>query len=447
MEVLSLPLSTFRGVVEGRLSPEKEEVLNEVQRRHFNYFQDFIESSSGLVFDRSTSTAPISIAATGFSLSAYIVAWYRHWISTDEATDYFHKVINSLIKISPQVTYRGWWSHFIDPHTLLPARKPKYWDSEYSTIDTALLLWGILSVATIANVESESGRRLKSDCLTLLSSIDWSAVLDDQHLFHHGFCADKNLLRSVYRGYSEALLLYILALGLDVDKLPSDLWQCYLRDYTVINYHGNSFVTMPGTPLFCYEYPHCWIDFRGIYDHVNSKSGFDYFVNSGNFVKAQITYAKLNPCGFKGYDNLHWGISASDGPGWCQQNYLGKVQQFWGYYERGAPFGNDDGTICPTAQLAALPFLPEVVWNGVQSHIDSGINIYRRSGFTGGYNLTYRTTDNQAWVDDEMVGIDNGAAILMIENYRSGLIWSLCMQNSAVKRGLIRAGFSGLTKD
>jgi hypothetical protein len=428
--------------VESRLSRTEDSLLEEVHRAHFRYFQNYIQKDSGLVFDRSTSTSPISIAATGFGLSAYVVALYRSWITEEEAYEVFSNTLTTLERIKDEASFKGWWAHFLDPESLRPARSPKFWDSEFSTIDTTLLMWGVISVYSVLEQTTPERDRLRGICESLILAIDWREMLLNG-LFGHGTDARGIIIPHVYRGYSEALLLYVLALGVSSEgQLEEGLWEKYLEEFSLYGTTDNAFVMMPGTPLFCYQYPHCWLDFRGVRDHVGRAVSFDYFENSRRLVSAQIQYAVDNPKKCRGYSGLRWGFSASDGPGWMNQiDHEGIERSFLGYNERGAPNGLDDGTICPAAQLAALPFMPKVVWEGVKSHINDSIKIYGREGFTGGYNLTFRDESGSPWVDAEMVGIDHGAAILMVENYRSGLLWSLCMKYQGTVRGMGRAGF------
>lgn len=425
-----------------RLSGEEELLLAEVHRTHFRYFETYIQNDTGLVYDRSTPTSPISIAATGFGLSAYVVALYRAWITSEEACLFFEKVLTTLEKIQSEASFEGWWAHFLDPDTLQPASTPRFWDSEFSTIDTTLLMWGVVSVYSVLDRSIPGEQRLRGICEKLISAINWRAVLVGG-LFSHGFDANGIRIPHIYRGYSEALLLYLLALAVSPEgHLPDRLWEEYLKEIPLYGSDDRAFLTMSGTPLFCYEYPHCWVDFRGIHDQVCRVVGFDYFENSQRLVRAQIQYATDNPKLFKGYSDRRWGFSASDGPGWIKQiDENGIERSYMGYNERGAPDGLDDGTICPAAQLAALPFNPEVVWEGVRAHVADPIKVYGNEGFTGGYNLTFRDENGNYWVDSEMVGIDHGAAILMVENYRSGLLWSLCMEYPGTVRALRRAGF------
>jgi hypothetical protein len=169
----------------------------------------------------------------------------------------------------------------------------------------------------------------------------------------------------------------------------------------------------------------------------------DYFENSRRAILAQVDYATLNPQGFRGYDRLHWGFTASDGPGWFQQNADGTPGAFFGYLERGAPHGNDDGTIAPSAVLSSLPFAPDVVLPTIHEWLKVESLLLGECGFVSAFNPTYDPSRPYGWVGSEVVGIDQGPPILMIENFLTGFVWQLMREDPYVRRGLLHAGFSG----
>jgi hypothetical protein len=207
---------------------------------------------------------------------------------------------------------------------------------------------------------------------------------------------------------------------------------------------GKPFITMPGTPLFCYQYPHCFIDFRGIRDGVNRGLGFDYFENSKRATLAQHAYAVANPEQWVGYDKHNWGLTACDGPGDGKRVVNGREREFSWYRERGAPFGHDDGTIAPTAALSSLPYAPRLVMRTARYWLLKRPELFSIHGFTDAFNDSYAVDESgKGWVDPERIAIDQGPVVIMFENYRSELIWRTMRRDPALKRALKLAGFTG----
>jgi hypothetical protein len=450
MEIISLP-KNLGSNLSHNLSLDDLKLLEILHRNHFEYFRTFQDPTTGLILDRSTSTAPASIAATGFGLSAYIVAVHRGWVSSNEAYVFFSKVLFTLNHRLQDSTYEGWWSHFLEPQTGMPAVHPKFWDSEISTIDTALLLSGILSLRSVIYDFTPRGNSLLHLCNKILNAVKWGVMLDSNQtgLFTHGKYANGETIPHLYKGYSEALLLYLLSLGLaEEEEIPATIWSTFLKDSECYKQNPDSFIAMPGTPLFCYQYPHCWFDFRDIRDFVGDRVGFDYHENSRRLTLQQKEYAIRNPRNFTGYGELGWGFSASDGPGYVEQKFNATTDGvegkniFYGYHERGAPDGIDDGTICPPALLASLPFAVDEVWPAIKEMMTCDLPLFKRHGFVSAYNLTYKDSFKQeGWCSVEHVGIDQGAGVLMVENLRSELMWNIMQEDPAYKAALKKAGF------
>jgi len=208
--------------------------------------------------------------------------------------------------------------------------------------------------------------------------------------------------------------------------LLPEFWNEWTRGYQWKTSYGQSFVHFP--PLFGHQYSHCWIDFRGIADDYMRGKGIDYFENSRRATLAQRAYCVANPGRFKGYGELVWGLTACDGPG------FGK---FRAYSARGAPPPeNDDGTIAPTAAGGSLPFAPEICIPTLRHfYALYRPNIWTRYGFCDAFNLT------ADWWDTEVLGIDQGPILIMIENYRTGRVWKTFMKAIEIQRGLRNAGF------
>jgi hypothetical protein len=190
-----------------------------------------------------------------------------------------------------------------------------------------------------------------------------------------------------------------------------------------------------------------WIDFRGIQDEYMSGKAIDYFENSRRAIYTQQAYAMRNPKKFVGYDRFSWGITASDGPGPAVRRIKGRTRRFYDYVARSIPYGPDDGTLAPWAVAASLPFAPEVVLPSLERINHDYPEMTSKYGFKCSYNPTFNSGSGsrkgKGWVSQGYYGLDQGPIVMMIENYRSGLIWRLMRQCPFIVKGLRRAGFEG----
>lgn len=430
------------------LNVKDELMLERVQRAHFQYFLDYQNKDTGLIFDR-TRKSPATIAGVGFALSAYPIAVKRQWISRSEAIAYTLKVLRNLssIRQSESATgsngYKGFFYHFLDPETGVRAVSPKWWNSELSSIDTALLMAGVRFARNYYLRDNADETEIRKLADALYDRVDWQWLLRPNKLIGHGWSPESGMIASDYHGYSEALLLYLLALGSNTQPAPADSWKALFAQNQEATHYGQHYIAMPGTPLFCYQYPHCWVDFRGINDDINRKMGFDYFQNSVRASKAQLAYAQANPKGFRDYSKLDWGLTACDGPGDAKKEWNGRTVEYRGYSERGCPAGFDDGTIAPTAAVSALPFLPEASLKTMEHWLEKRPELFSMHGFADAFNPSFDPNSPSGWVDQERLAIDQGPIVIMIENFRSGFPWWVMSSDSIIRQGLMRAGFKG----
>jgi hypothetical protein len=267
-----------------------------------------------------------------------------------------------------------------------------------------------------------------------------------------GWRPEVGFYESEWRIYDESMLLYVLGLGSPDHPLPEAAWAAYTETRRVQEYRGYEHINF--APLFGHQYSHLWIDFRGIHDDVTARIGFDYFENSRRATLAQREYARANPAGWIGYGDQVWGLTACDGPdGAALVN--GRPIQFRGYFARGAAYGQelDDGTIAPTAAIGSMPFAPEVVVPAALAlHQRYGALLYSSYGFLDAFNPSVpegtpvkqgRVVPGAGWFDTDYLGIDQGPILAMIENHRSGFVWSVMRRNPHIQKGLLRAGFRG----
>ena len=430
------------------LIAKEELMLERVQRANFQYFLDFQNKETGLIADR-TRKSPATIAGVGFALTAYPIAVKRKWISRADAVDYTLRVLRTLWTVpqgeaaSGTNGYRGFFYHFLDPETGVRAVSPKWWNSELSSIDTGLLMAGIRFARNYYIRDNGNEKEIRKLADDLYNRVDWQWLLRDNKLIGHGWSPESGMIKSDYHGFSEALLLYLLAIGSDTHPLPDSSWNALLAPNQDATYYKQHYIAMPGTPLFCYQYPLCWVDFRGIKDDTNRRIGFDYFQNSIRATKAQLAYAIENPKGFRAYSKLDWGLTACDGPGDFKKTWNGKEVEFKGYSERGCPSGFDDGTIAPTAAISALPFLPEPVLKTIAHWLETRPELFSMHGFTDAFNPTFDPSTPSGWIDAERLAIDQGPIVIMIENFRSGFPWWVMSGDPVLRSGLKRSGFKG----
>jgi len=405
-----------------------EEFLDYIQRVHFGYFWYGANPANGLVPDRSTSTSPCSIAAVGFGLSAICIAAEHGWITRTQAIARVRTTLNTFLngpqgpQSSGTIGYNGWFYHFLDMKTAL---RYTAFDTEVSSIDTALLLAGMLHARQYFNRNDPDEAELRAAADAIFNRVDWQWMARGTDVLSMGWKPGTGFLSSNWVGYNEAMVLYLLALGATSNALPASAWQRWTKGYTWTTNYGQAYVPFP--PLFGHQYSHCWIDFRHMADAYMNARDSTYFENSRRATLAQRAYCIANPLRRTGYSSNVWGLTACDGPN--------------GYAARGAPPAqNDDGTIAPTAVGGSTVFTPEYSIPTLRYFYDRfRQNIWTPFGFRDAFNLGAK------WWGPDTLGIDQGPIVLMIENYRSGGVWRMFMRNEEVRRGLDRAGFVPLT--
>jgi hypothetical protein len=418
-----------------------EALLDRLQRAAFGYFLQAVNPSNGLVADTSRENAPVSIAVVGFALSSYTVAVERGWMTRADA------VARSLAALrffrdsdqsgSPEATgYQGFYYHFLDLHTGV-----RVWRSELSMIDTALLIAGALTASMYFTANTPGEMELRELVEALYRRIDWRWAQDGGAAITQGWKPDCGFLHYGWEGYNEAIVLYVLALGSPTHSLRDDGYNAWTATYQWENLYGYDFLY--AGPLFVHQFSHAWIDFRGVRDRFMREKRCDYFENSRRAIYVQREYARRNPHGFSGYNENCWGLSACDGP----NNRIpesGKVRRrLFGYTARGVPYGPDDGTIAPSAALASLPFAPQIALLTVRHWCEQYPDILREDRLPSGFNPTLSGEGPAGWISEGYFGLDQGIIVLMIENYRSQLTWSLMRACPYIQRGLQRAGFRG----
>ena len=421
--------------------------LDTLQGSTLRYFLYSTDTVSGLTPDRAPSPSPSSIAATGFALTCLPVAAERNLLSREVAATRVLTTLRFLIALPqndrPQGSsgYKGFFYHFLDLRNGTRA-----WRCELSTVDTALLMAGILVCQTYFSrpVPVEASIRALAD--SLYRRVDWRWAMGDSAGVLLGWSPETGFAPHTWRGYNEAMILYILALGSPTHPVPASVWDHWTSTYRWAEFQGQEFVSFG--PLFGHQFSHCWIDFRGIRDRYMDAKGIDYFANSRRATYAQREYARENPLGYRGYSATVWGFSACDGPGDTTFVVDGSLRHFASYAARGVSFDwvHDDGTITPAASGGSVAFAPEICIPALLAMKTTfGTKIWREYGFVDAFNPTFVTnaTGPAGWFDSDALGIDQGPIAIMIENLKSNLVWDLMKRNSAVVHGLQAAGFSG----
>ena len=386
-----------------------DQLLETIQRASFEYFLKETSRRTGLVADRANNfergvvNAPASIAAVGFGLTAFCVAAKRGWVDEPYAKELARRTLLFFLTDAP--AEHGFFYHFLNRETGVRVK-----NSELSPIDTALFLMGAFFAADYFDDPD-----LRKMAVKIYERVDFPWMLNHGETLALSWSPEQGFSKYRWDHYCESMILYLLAMGSPAHPIPAASWKAIRRPAG--SYHGYRLLEMP--PLFTHQYAHNWIDFRGKND------GFaDYFQNSVQATLAQRAFAIDQSRNFKSYGPDVWGLTASDGP--------------YGYKAYGAPPGwaTHDGTIAPTACGSSIIFTPKESMACLR-HIYEYFKerLWGRYGFSDAFNL------DQDWFDDQVLAIDQGALLLIIENYRSGLIWKVMEENPYIQDGMKKAGF------
>ncbi|MCM8779464.1 MAG: hypothetical protein NC834_06780, partial [Candidatus Omnitrophica bacterium] len=399
---------------------EDDKFLELVQRKAFEFFWYEANPENGLVKDRANNFASddykiSSVASVGFGLTAICIAEKRGWLSHESA---YNRVLTTLKFFRDKMKREfGFYYHFVHLDTGEPLRK-----SEVSSIDTALFLAGALFCG-----EFYKGTEVEKLAREIYLGVEWNKMLNQgttlsmgwkpSHLPDSGFIVDR------WSYYSEAMLLYLLAIGSPTHPIPAEYWFEWLRP---IRKYKN-FVTVSFPALFAHQYSHLWVDFRNKNDGIA-----DYFQNSVEATLANRQFCIDNMNKYKTYGLDSWGLTASDGPE--------------GYNVYGAPPSiyppKHDGTIAPTAPGGSVMFTP-------RESISCLRNLYHqyKEKIWGIYGFSDALNIDKNWFAPDVIGIDLGAMVLSIENYRSGMVWDYFMRNEFIKKAMEKVGFKEGTKN
>ncbi|MGQ9856858.1 MAG: glucoamylase family protein [Fervidobacterium sp.] len=389
------------------------EILELEQRLSFNFFWYEVsqtEEGYGLILDNTLEKSVSSIASVGFGLSAIPIAVEHGWISR---SDGYQRALKTLETFRDNVEQKnGFFIHFVNMKD-----GKRAWKSEISVIDTALFLMGALTVGEYF------GGDVYSTFEDIYARVNFPWYVESQkNQYYMGYTYEKGFFGN-WDGYAEQLIMYILGAASPTHPIDSSLYYSFERkvgkykDYELIYTYTGS--------LFTYQFSHAWIDFRNIAD----KDGVNWFHNSVKATLANWEFCKEMHCKFKTLHEHSWGLTACDSP----QGYRGDF---------GAPPSANnntqhktDGTVPPCGAIGSLVFTPEIVEETVKYYYENVPELWGEYGFKDAYNL------DKDWISKMYIGIDKGIEVLMIENYKTGLIWDIVMKNKYVQKGLELIGF------
>lgn len=455
--------------------PDAEAFSEDLSRRTFRYFWETTDTERCLAPDRWPSNPFSSIAATGFALTAYGIGAERGYVTRAAAAERTRDCLRFYWRApqGPQGSgvagHKGFFYHFLNN-----ADGTRFKQVELSTVDTTLLLGGVLFAQSYFDADNPTEREIRDLAERIYRRVDWTFAQRENCSQPSGNGGSGKAISMGWKpegapggqcephdwvGYNEGMLVYILAAGSPTHAVGKDAWDTgwaanLEKDWS--SFYGYEHLQFE--PLFGHQYSHIWIDFRGIRDAFMRGKGIDYFENSRRATLSQRAYGADNPNRWTGYSGQIWGWTASDGPTGAADGRLvnGKPRDFMDYSARGVSGLRivDDGTIVPTAAGGSVPFAPEVTLPALMAMRDAqGGRLYTGYGFKDAFNPSYTFTDagstsgtvdpRLGWVARDHLGIDQGPILAMLENHRSGLVWRVMRKNPHIRRGLERLGFTG----
>jgi hypothetical protein len=394
------------------------EFLEDLSHRAFLYFYEHADARTGLVLDRARASGEehppghpshhiASSAATGFGLTALCIGAERGWVARDEARARALDTLRFFAERAPRE--HGWFLHWMDAAT-----GERRWQSEFSSIDTALLLAGVLTARQCFREDADLVRL----ATLIYGRVDFRWMLAGHPtLLSHGWRPETGFIKTRWDTYSEHLILQLLAIGSPAHPVTPRAWRAWTRRR--LTYAGYTF--MSDGPLFTQQYTQGWADLRG---RREDRYPFtDYFENSAAATRAHRRFCIDLAGEFPAYGPDVWGISASD----SEHGYVA-----WGGPPRDPSI---DGTVVPYAAAGSLMFTPDISLAALRALKERyGARAFGRYGFADAFN------PNTGWVDEDVIGIDQGITLLSAENLRDGLVWRYFMRNGEVVRALDLVG-------
>ncbi|MBE2267622.1 MAG: hypothetical protein IAE80_05275 [Anaerolinea sp.] len=376
--------------------------VDAVARRTFDFFWLEANPDNGLIKDRSTPDSPASIAAVGFGLAAIPIGVDRGWITYDEGYQRVLTTLQTFLNGGVQGT-NGFFFHFVNMQT-----GERVWNSELSSIDTALLVAGAL-----VSGQYFAGTEAAELADQLYANVEWDWMLNGSSLLKMGWTPEDGFYRAEWDHFDESLIMYALAFGSPTHPIPAYAWDLWERPVR----RNGEYIYLPGEPLFVYQYPLAFLNLQGLEDHYAN-----YWNNTTAACQRNHDFAVDHSANVPTFQNGVWGLSASDGPN--------------GYRAYGASDANHDGTVAPYASASCLPFTPEIALSGMRAMLtEYGTRVWREYGYVSAIN------ELEDWYSRDHIGIDQGDILLMIANYQDGFVWNLFMANPHIQNAVQAMGF------
>lgn len=397
--MLNIPQET-KDEVNALLKMNKNDLLDTIQKKTFNYFWNEVNLDIGIIKDRNTDYAPCNVAVVGFGMTAIAVGIERGWITKDEG---YERVLITLKSFENGTIpgKNGFFYHWVEMK-----EGKRIWESEVSTIDTALFIAGALFAG-----EYFKGTEIEKLADKIYNKVNWQWMMNNGDSLSMGWKPESGFLKARWNGFDESILATFLAIASPTYHIPVEAWD---EIYRQIN---DDHICLTQETLFVYQYPQCWIDFRDKEDKYAN-----YFNNLIVAIKYNRKFSMKRSKEYRSYERHIWGLSASDGPK--------------GYRAYGAHDEHHDGTIAPYASVASLSHTPGLSLKAIKTMLKKhGQLIWGKYGFKSAFNVDLN------WYSKDHIGIDQGDIILMIENYRTGMVWNYFMKNKYVIDGMKKIGF------
>ncbi len=420
--MFSAPVTAKKPQSKERLSDEA--LLTLVQKQTFKYFWDFAHEESGLIHERSNGAAETAtIGGSGFGVMALIVGAERGFVTREEAAERLLKIVRFLSNKNTD-SYHGMWPHWMDGRTgkTIPFSRK---DDGADIVESAFMFEGLLAAHQYFNQDNPVEHSIRRIINTLWREAEWSFFTQNQEVLYWHWSPNNGWAKNfAIRGQNECHIIYILAASSPTYPINRNVYtRGWANSNTFLNgreYYGIKLPLGPdrsmGGPLFFTHYSYLGLDPNGLKD-----AFADYGEQMRAHTLINLRYCIENPKGYAGYGEDCWGLTASDGDKG---------------YSAHSP-GNDRGVISPTAAVSSIPYAPEYAMKAIRHfYEDLGDKVWGEYGFIDAFN------ESAGWYASSFLAIDQGPQIVMIENYRTGLLWKLFMSHPDIQEGLRRLGFS-----